>query len=404
MSCKSPRATLSLGRLALTKAQVALLGATLMLAATSCNRGDESQASPTKASTQHATSRHDLVPMFDAKKVSPPPTNPRAIQIAVGGASSCAVLSDGSVWCWGSDRQGELGWDQPLTNNVPSRPVPTRVHGVTGATQVAISSGQGCAILKDRKVTCWGSGSGNPRTGLATQRLLAKTVAGLSDVDQLTLAGPLGCALHTDGGVSCWLGAGGRMKAATRASTLTKVAEIRIDAQRRRVCVRLQDGTVRCGSSKSKQLAAGKVFADLTQVHLDDKARSIAVSYQRECAALESGSLMCWQVATGPKRPDAGPSEAKKVAGLDRVAEVALQGGSICVRRTDDTLTCQGSSARSGTKRQSVELKQIKAFGASWHACALNQEGKISCWGGNGDGQLGDGSRSTRLQPVALRW
>ena len=36
------------------------------------------------------------------------------------------------------------------------------------------------------------------------------------------------------------------------------------------------------------------------------------------------------------------------------------------------------------------------------HACVLGAEGKVFCWGANASGQLGDGTRTSRTQPVAV--
>ncbi len=380
-----------------------------MVALTSCDRSGDSQAGPVTAGSEpRSGSTAGKVPMFDAKKVAPAPENPRVTQIAVGGSTSCAVLSDGSVWCWGSDAMGELGWAQPLTSNVPSRPVPTRVHGVSGAVAVAVSKGHVCAIVKDRSVRCWGSSGNDPRKGRPNRRVLAKPVAGLSDVAQLSVPGPrdgrpagsLGCAVHSDGSVSCWLGLGAQEQAVTHQRGLGRVAELRIDSMSRKVCVRRKDGTVRCGRAMPKQVRHGRALAAGMVEIATGKARSIAVSSGRACAALETGELTCWKSTTGPKRADAGTNEARKVEGFDKVAEVALRGRFLCVRRSDDTLLCEKGRG----KTPPVELTQIKQLSASWHACALTQAGKVLCWAGNRQGQLGDGSRIARSRPVALKW
>jgi alpha-tubulin suppressor-like RCC1 family protein len=40
---------------------------------------------------------------------------------------------------------------------------------------------------------------------------------------------------------------------------------------------------------------------------------------------------------------------------------------------------------------------------AGWnHTCAINGEGGVMCWGNNGEGQLGDGSRTNRTKPVSV--
>src|SRR3989454_197630 len=84
-------------------------------------------------------------------------TNPAAI--TAGGYHTCALLGDGTVWCWGRNGQGQLG-DGTTTSST----TPVRVGGITGA--VAIAVGQGgvhtCALLADGSVKCWGAlGAGN---------------------------------------------------------------------------------------------------------------------------------------------------------------------------------------------------------------------------------------------------
>ena len=41
---------------------------------------------------------------------------------------------------------------------------------------------------------------------------------------------------------------------------------------------------------------------------------------------------------------------------------------------------------------------------AGWnHTCAITGEGAVMCWGSNSEGQLGDGSRTSRLKPVSVK-
>jgi alpha-tubulin suppressor-like RCC1 family protein len=75
--------------------------------------------------------------------------------IAAGAYHSCALLETGAVYCWGSNAQGECGVQSSSPHFAP-----TEVASLT-APLVAIGSGAGaqhtCGILADGSVQCWGS-------------------------------------------------------------------------------------------------------------------------------------------------------------------------------------------------------------------------------------------------------
>lgn len=75
-------------------------------------------------------------------------------QITAGSGHTCALLDDASVWCWGSDYFGQLG-DGVVSDD---RTQPQRVQGMPGgaiALTAAVSST--CALLTGGSVACWGS-------------------------------------------------------------------------------------------------------------------------------------------------------------------------------------------------------------------------------------------------------
>ena len=75
--------------------------------------------------------------------------------IAGSDGNGYAVRSDGTVWAWGGDATGQLGNGPTATD---SR-VPVRVSGLTGATGVAASNGNGYVVRSDGAVWAWGDGS-----------------------------------------------------------------------------------------------------------------------------------------------------------------------------------------------------------------------------------------------------
>ena len=75
-------------------------------------------------------------------------------QVAVADEITCARMTDGSVYCCGSDTRGRLGTG--TVGTVSS--VLTKASAFTRrAVQVATSDHSVCALVKDGTVECWGS-------------------------------------------------------------------------------------------------------------------------------------------------------------------------------------------------------------------------------------------------------
>ncbi len=73
------------------------------------------------------------------------------------GGFGCAVRTDGSVWCWGSDMYNDLGRGTcPGTDCDNGSHPPGPVVHLSGAVEVAVSSLQVCAKTGVGDVYCWG--------------------------------------------------------------------------------------------------------------------------------------------------------------------------------------------------------------------------------------------------------
>jgi hypothetical protein len=85
----------------------------------------------------------------------------RAIAVATGEAQTCALLDDHRVKCWGDNSFGELGYGDARTRGRSSSDMGDALPTVdlgTGRTAVAIGAGRytTCALLDDRSLRCWG--------------------------------------------------------------------------------------------------------------------------------------------------------------------------------------------------------------------------------------------------------
>jgi len=90
--------------------------------------------------------------------------------ISAGDSTTCAILEDGSVSCWGYGQNGQLGYGNTVTiGNDESLSSIAPVQLGTGRTALAIASGDfhTCVLLDNATVKCWGYG-GNGRLGYAS--------------------------------------------------------------------------------------------------------------------------------------------------------------------------------------------------------------------------------------------
>ena len=92
--------------------------------------------------------------------------SPTLSAIDGGRASTCALVTDGTIRCWGANN-GALGNGSARTSIVP-----VTVTGIATATGIAVGAGQACAVLADGTVRCWGDNEVGPagerhRGGLA---------------------------------------------------------------------------------------------------------------------------------------------------------------------------------------------------------------------------------------------
>jgi alpha-tubulin suppressor-like RCC1 family protein len=92
--------------------------------------------------------------------------------ISVGATSACAVLSAGTVRCWGDNTDGALG-----NNTTTASRYAVSVSGINGTTvrakEVSVGTGFACALLTTGSVKCWGRNtSGQLGNNTATRSLV----------------------------------------------------------------------------------------------------------------------------------------------------------------------------------------------------------------------------------------
>jgi alpha-tubulin suppressor-like RCC1 family protein len=210
-----------------------------------------------------------------------------AIQISTNVAATCAVLTTGSVDCWGLNTYGQLGDGSVLGPDCGGgcSATPVAVSGITNATQISTDGNDTCALLATGSVECWGDNSfGQLGNGTTTGPDCAGghcsatpvVVSGITNATQISAGGDGVCALLATGGVTCWgdnsigeLGDGttagpdcGGACSATPVAVSGITNATHISAGRQAACALLATGAIQCwGTNDFGQLGNGTTIS-----------------------------------------------------------------------------------------------------------------------------------------------
>jgi alpha-tubulin suppressor-like RCC1 family protein len=132
--------------------------------------------------------------------------------LSVGFYHACAVVESGEMYCWGSNRWGQIGDDGGggVGALAVSPTAVPRPGGTPVSTHKSVHCGQyhTCAVLNDDTVWCWGF-NGDGQLGVsntANTNALTVPVANLEDVQIQSLSVGIAhaCALLKNATLRCW--------------------------------------------------------------------------------------------------------------------------------------------------------------------------------------------------------
>lgn len=278
------------------------------------------------------------------------------VDIAPSRAHTCAVLSGGTVKCWGNGYFGQLGDGVVRAVTAPAL-TPVTVSGITTATQVASGSETTCALLQDTTVRCWGRGDYGTRGDGSTVNIVRSpvVVSGLSGVSKI-IGGRLHmCALMNDQSLRCWgsnfygeLGDGTTARKTTPQAVSLPGPVASADGGATGTCAALASGAVYCwggdsggppgiGVSGSNQLTPAQV-AGITS------AVQVGLGGQSGCARLQESITKCWgdNVWNGGVGQTTTPVT---VPGLAGATSLFVGRNVSCATFTSPSLRCWGSNA-----------------------------------------------------------
>lgn len=318
-----------------------------------------------------------------------------AAELALGVGFACARFSAGAVKCWGASEYGALG--DPALERAP---LPSELGVLDFGSErrvIQLSAGwyHVCVVFDDHRARCWGRndhgqlGRGDTEDygDDPGETLAALPDIPLADIVQISAGIRSTCALvsadaDTPGRVHCW-GSD-------------------------------QGGAI--GDTASGDYGDDEAIDASRPVALPAPAVAVQTGADLACALLSNGAVHCWgdnwantlgigesTCDVGDEMPclgDQGRTPDIPVAGLGghSIAKLVVNQTSACVLDNAGRVLCWGRNSQSrlgypelvegeyiGSPPSSVALGRDVAVVdlalGTRHACALDADGKLRCWG-----------------------
>lgn len=370
-------------------------------------------------------------------------------QIAADASHVCALLTDGTVRCWGDNSFGQCGFIGGAEVKTP-----TEVTGLTGIVSIAAASGATCAVGKDGSVKCWGAnGSGQLGLGGATDTN-AHAPATIPTISGATFVGGSSgghfCAIVANGALKCWgSNYGGQLGAGKTSPSETTPVSVCAPGATNPVgcpiatgakfvtggdnytCAILAGDKVACwgtnGQGATGQAGTGNVlFATFVSGNLT--ATYLAAGNQTTCA-VTGGGAKCFGYGarvgncdttnanfSDPQDVGANTDCTQKLTGVTGVSTAdesvcAVASGAVKCWGTGTggqfgDGSSNGTRNYAGSNAIATGAVYVASGGGLNYAIVQNGvERDVRCWGGESLSQCGTGSASgERLTPVAPKW
>lgn len=396
-------------------------------------------------------SESESEPEPDPEPGSGEPVIPSVVLIRAGRHHTCAVLSDGRLRCFGANTDGQLGLGHTLTigdDETPfSAPSVKLGHPVV---DVALGRAHTCALLSNGAVRCWGQGLAGELGSTQTDTIgddelvdLGSDVEVGFEVSELVAGGDHTCVRSPAGAMRCWghgtageLGYGnlehigddeapvdagdvplGWTAAAIAAGEFTSCATNGAGAAR---CWGYSDyGEV--GQPGYSTVGGSNTPASLGDIDVGGPVAAVATGDEHTCARLDDGSVRCWGLGADGRLGTAdtttigmeqSPSHGAPVALDATVVAIAAGADHTCALTGQQEVWCWGANEAGqlgyghtdaiGDDETPQSAGPVDVGGVpvaltagAAHTCVRLESAEVVCWGSNALGQLGYGRQET---------
>lgn len=376
--------------------------------------------------------------------------------VVAGSSHTCAQRVWGTVECWGSNANGQLG-----LGDYPYRPSPARVGGASLWQSISFGSGFACGQV-GTQVWCWGRvPTSSWDDDRARDQLEPVSPLRFSSFSAVHAGSNVVCGISTPGrNMSCWSRSrffnGGSpaearglpFRAFGKGSGLCAIADSgrllcfdyrgdatvdelgtwqSVSSTRDQVCAIDEAGSLYCRrTNRLGEERRGEREARHTMSRVGDEAwLAVAVGGEQACGIKdegEGGHLYCWDVdkegSLAQDRPKDQASLPTQVGDNDTWTSLSVGPERACGIRGDDSLWCWGRNHDGGLgigvsddlvhgpTRIGEDLEWARVT-VGEQTCATTRvgsnRGALYCWGRGTSGELGDGT-AWRLTPTLVDW
>jgi alpha-tubulin suppressor-like RCC1 family protein len=314
--------------------------------------------------------------------------------ISVGGFHACALDDAGQAFCWGRNRDGQLG-DGTTDDHLE----PAAVDSDRRFKSISAGWLHTCGVTSDQEVFCWGA-KRRPAKGEGADAEKSKRKSKRYDVQ-------------------------------VRPERVSDIQFTSVAAGRDYTCGRADDGSAQCwGANTIGQLGNGTTERSDTPTPVSTTAKfsHVAAGTRYACGVTDDADILCWgdssEGQTGDyfaklTKHEEGWDSTRVYGGATRVLKIDRH--TQCVLTRDDEISCEHSPAslesEALTKRRAKPERRrahrspmpvegtYRGFATSGaHLCLLDGRGRLACLGDNALGQSGQGSGmlfSKVMAPVA---
>jgi alpha-tubulin suppressor-like RCC1 family protein len=367
--------------------------------------------------------------------------------VSTGAEHTCALKTDGTAFCWGSNQHGQLG--VAVTNTIcnggdsttfacASRPTPV----TTTFKFLSISAGERhtCAITTNREAYCWGANDQGQLGSAVPEGPELQAVASPLPWTQISAGFTHSCAVRSDGELYCWgqndrgeLGNGAVSASNTPLHVPIASAVASVSAGQGRTCARTTVGVVYCFGGvwvvRQGGLELRRSQPSPQLVPNAPPMATVTVGSFSTCGTDLSGLAYCWEANprgsigdgttegdTMPKRVALDLPFVQLSAGLVQTCGVTIGGVGYCwgdhsfgelgVPSERVVERCDTAAVPCSTTPVAVLGRQIFteiSTGLGSHTCGVTTRGNLYCWGLGTSGQRGDGRiRGAVTTPISV--